>query len=189
LGLKKKPLTDSRPRYLTPEEAARLEAAIRNGWPEHLAPYLFARHTGLRASAQFHLKWVQVDMVRRTITLPPRRNSKYRKNRILPLNAVAFSALMEMQGRSKSALVFDEYHRREYLTKPANWFPEIVKAAGITDFTWHSLRHDFASQLVMKNQNLKTVQLRGGRTNPRSRSNNLRQSLRWPRLLQPNLAG
>jgi site-specific recombinase XerD len=62
--------------------------------------------------------------------------------------------------RSKgSDLVFAEYHAGPaYLSKPAHWFPEIVKAAGIENFTWHSPRHDFASQLVMKGVNLKAVQ-------------------------------
>jgi site-specific recombinase XerD len=58
-----------------------------------------------------------------------------------------------------SELVFHEYHRREYLRNPAHWFPEIVKAAEVKNFTWHGLRHDFASQLVMRGVDLKTVQM------------------------------
>jgi site-specific recombinase XerD len=158
--LKKKQIDNDLPRYLTPEEAERLEAVLRDRWPQHMTAYLFARHTGLRAGAQFSLKWTQVDMVRRTLTLPPRKNSKYRKLRVLPLNSVAYHALVEMRERSAcSPLVFAEYHAGpSYLSEPAYWFPEIVEAAGIQDFTWHSLRHDFASQLVMRGINLKAVQ-------------------------------
>jgi site-specific recombinase XerD len=64
-----------------------------------------------------------------------------------------------MKRRSKGAdLVFAEYPRVAFLAKAANWFPAIIEAAGIQDFTWHSLRHDFASQLVMRGVDLKTVQ-------------------------------
>jgi site-specific recombinase XerD len=33
-----------------------------------------------------------------------------------------------------------------------------VEAAGVERFTWHSLRHDFASQLCIKRVDLRTVQ-------------------------------
>jgi site-specific recombinase XerD len=159
-GIKRRMLDNDRPRYLNSDEAERLETTIAERWPEHRPAYQFARNTGLRAGAQFNLKWPQVDMQRKTITLAPKRNSKYRKNRVLPLNSVAYQALVEMRARSHgSDLVFAEYHRVPYLSKPSHWFPEIVEAAGVKDLTWHSLRHDFASQLVMRGVNLKTVQM------------------------------
>jgi site-specific recombinase XerD len=158
--IKRRMLDNDRPRYLDSEEAERLETTIGQRWPEHRPAYQLARNTGLRAGAQFNLKWPQVDMHRRTITLPPKRNSKYRKNRVLPLNSIAYQALLEMRERSHgSDLIFAEYHRVPYLSKPCHWFPKIVEAAGVKDLTWHSLRHDFASQLVMRGVNLKTVQM------------------------------
>jgi site-specific recombinase XerD len=159
--IKRRMLTNDKPRYLRADEAFRLETAIQSRWPEHEAAYLFARNTGLRAAAQFGLKWTQIDMQRRTLTLPPRRNSKYKKNRVLPLNSIAYSVLVQKWEKRSAgtALVFSEYHEGpEYLSKPAHWFPEIVEAAGVEDFTWHSLRHDFASQLVMKGVDLRSVQ-------------------------------
>ncbi len=160
-SLKRRTLTNDKPRYLRLDEASRLEQVLQERWPEHWDAYLFARYTGLRATAQFKLRWSQIDMDRRTLTLPPRRNSKYRKNRVLPLNSTAFSVLQRRwTARSAgSSLVFAEYHNGpEYLSTPAYWFPEIVEAAGVEEFTWHSLRHDFASQLVMKGVDLPSVQ-------------------------------
>jgi site-specific recombinase XerD len=160
-GLKRRRLDNDRPRYLNDDEATRLTSVILERWPMHYSAFLFARNTGLRAGAQFTLKWAQVDMQGRTLTLPAKRNSKYRKSRVLPLNSVAFEALADMRARSEgSPLVFAEYHAGpEYLSRPAHWFPEIVKAAGIENFTWHSLRHDFASQPIMRGTDLKTVQM------------------------------
>jgi site-specific recombinase XerD len=164
-NLKRRTLHNDRPRYLTDDEEERLEKAFEQ-WPQHREAYLFAKHTGLRAGAQFHLKWSQVDMPNRSLALPQIRNSKYRKHRVLPLNSVAFQVLKDRKARKNpSPLVFSEYHAREYLTKPAHWFPKIVREAGIEDFTWHSLRHDFASQLVMRNTDLKTVQSLMGHAN------------------------
>jgi site-specific recombinase XerD len=160
-AIKRRTLANGKPRYLRMDEASRLATTIQTRWPEHEDAYIFARNTGLRAAAQFGLTWTQIDMQRRTFTLPPRRNSKYRKNWILPLNSIAFPILQRRWERRStgSALVFAEYHEGPlYLSKPAYWFPEIVEAAEIDDFTWHSLRHDFASQLVMKGVDLRTVQ-------------------------------
>ena len=38
-----------------------------------------------------------------------------------------------------------------------NFFEKAVKDAGITDFCFHDLRHTFASDLVMKGVDIKTV--------------------------------
>jgi len=37
-------------------------------------------------------------------------------------------------------------------------FKPALKKAGIEGFTWHTLRHTFASRLVMKRNDLRTVQ-------------------------------
>ena len=39
-----------------------------------------------------------------------------------------------------------------------HWFEKAVTDAGITDFTWHCLRHTFASRLVMAGVDLRIVQ-------------------------------
>jgi integrase len=38
------------------------------------------------------------------------------------------------------------------------WFEPAVKAAGLESFTWHCLRHTFASRLVMAGVDIRTVQ-------------------------------
>jgi site-specific recombinase XerD len=44
------------------------------------------------------------------------------------------------------------------LLKGRHWFEPAIKEAGIRDFTWHCLRHTFASRLVMAGVDLRTAQ-------------------------------
>ena len=167
--LKRKPQSNDRPRYLTEDEASRLDAAF-SAFPYYYPAYLFAKNTGLRAGAQFRLTWLkpgsapsgkepQVDMERRKIILPTRKNSKYRKHREMPINSVALEVLLlQAKAHGTKGPVFPPIRDKDYLTKPAHWFPRIVRAAGVENFTWHSLRHDFASQLTMRGADLRTLQ-------------------------------
>jgi len=41
---------------------------------------------------------------------------------------------------------------------PRQWFDPVLKDAKISGFTWHCLRHTFASRLVMAGVDLRTVQ-------------------------------
>ena len=47
-------------------------------------------------------------------------------------------------------------------------FRRAPRRAGIADFRFHDLRHDFASQLVMKGANLRTIEAICGWKDPRT---------------------
>jgi len=82
--------------------------------------------------AQFELRWNQIDMYERTLTLPKKSKSKYKKKSwMLPLNAIAYGILQRRQASAiprKDHFVFAEYHEGpEYLSIPAHWFPPMSR--------------------------------------------------------------
>jgi site-specific recombinase XerD len=141
---------NARIRFLSPEEETKLRKAIEAACPERVAELEFALNTGLRLSEQYRLRWEDVSFTRRTLTI---QRSKNGSTRHVPLNKAALGALESLAKRtSGSEFVCGG------LNAPRLWFDPAVKAAGLQAFTWHCLRHTFASRLVMAGVDIRTVQ-------------------------------
>ena len=165
---------NSRTRFLSVVEETRLREVIEPTHPERWAQVLFAIHTGLRAGEQAGLKWADV----LTHTDPPQVQillSKNGEKRHVPLNAEAQKALDTAKAHAVDG-------QRVFLPQPYRvWFEIALKAAGIEEFTWHDLRHTFASRLVMSGVDIRTVaQLMGHKT--------LQMSMRYAHLAPKHLA-
>jgi site-specific recombinase XerD len=141
---------NARIRFLSPEEEIKLRTAIENTCPEHMPELVLALNTGIRLGEQYNLHWPDVSFTRFTLTIPRSKNGAMRH---VSLNQAAFHALEALQARANGS---------EFVCGGANtprrWFDPAVKAADLGGFTWHCLRHTFASRLVMKGENLRTVQ-------------------------------
>jgi site-specific recombinase XerD len=57
-----------------------------------------------------------------------------------------------------SNLVFLNQDGHGCLQGNRHWFQDAVDEAGVRDFSWHDLRHTFASRLVMAGEGLRMVQ-------------------------------
>ena len=166
--VKAKPEHNERVRFLSAAEETKLLAMLQENWPEHVAAFLVSIHTGMRAGEQFQLKWRDVSLERRLISLPKTKSGKARH---IPLNAVACSALQERRRaqqeyaakhKAKGADHADQvYVFRDAGRDPQHnyrrWFNEALTEAKVKDYSWHCNRHTFASRLVMAGVDLRTV--------------------------------
>lgn len=186
---------DERIRYLSPDESKRLRAALQardaaaraertsaNEWrtsrgyelmPElgtycdHMTPMvLLSLNTGLRQGELFSLAWESVDLRLKTITVLA-SHSKGNNTRHIPLNTEAIEVLREIKPKAAAGLVFKSPVTGGRFNNVKKAWAEITKAAKLPDLRWHDLRHDFASQLVMRGVPLFTVQKLLGHSNPR----------------------
>jgi integrase len=138
--------TFTKTRFLSMEEE---EALCDKLGPRYAAWVRLAILTGMRQQEQFSFRWENVDMQRGVWTLP---TTKAGGVQYVRLNEEAKTLLQSLIPGNKSVWVFPSenpethadarnFYRRYYL--PA------VKELGLTEVTWHTLRHTFASRLAM----------------------------------------
>jgi integrase len=143
-----------RVRFLNDSELeAVLEAAEAHA-PWMHAAVLVSLATGLRQGELLRLEWKDVDYVKGTVTVLISKNTK---RRIVHLPAPAIDALKKLRrdGVVGPKLVFvrpnGEPADKSFLTFHWN---EVRKAAKLTDFRWHDLRHSCASFLAQNGASL-----------------------------------
>jgi len=148
---------NARLRFLTKYEDPVLRTKIRELCPEREPEFDLAVYTGIRRGEQYRLRWEDVNFEQRLLTIARSKNGAMRH---LPLNASAQHALAELYARnSHSEFVCGG------VKEPRYWYQPVVIAAGLKDFTWHCLRHTFASRLVMAGVDIRTVaELMGHKT-------------------------
>ncbi|MEN8131517.1 MAG: tyrosine-type recombinase/integrase [Pseudomonadota bacterium] len=150
---------DARVRYLTPVERKRLLAALEQR-RDYLRPWvILALNTGMRRGEMLKLQWGDISFVHDRITVRG-VTTKIGKVRHIPLNHTAKAILQEWRGlRSPdpAAYVFPGKNGNRMKQIHGSW-GRLMDQAGIDEFRVHDMRHDFASQLVMKGVDLYTVQ-------------------------------
>jgi integrase len=190
-GLKRlRQVDNKRVKYLTDDEEASLRRALderedalrarresananraKHGQPllpayggDHLKPLvLLAINTGMRRGELFGLRWRDVGLAGRRITITA-ANAKSGTARHIPLNSEALDVLTAWRARAGDApadsLVFPGREGRELDGVRGAW-EDVLKRAriegGSHGFRWHDLRHHFASRLVMAGVDLNRV--------------------------------
>ena len=145
-------------------EARGMEAVskLKEGdFADHLKPIvLLSLSTGIRRNAVLSLEWRDVNFGDKTIMVRA-ATSKSGKQYYAPMNKIAFDTLTHWYSQSKHIspfnLVFPSPQTGKKMDDCRTSWENLVKAAGIEDFRWHDMRHDFASQLAMKGVDLNTV--------------------------------
>lgn len=145
---------NSRVRYLSAEEEARLRSAIVLRWPEHIPELDLARHSGMRLTEMYGLYWGNVNFPQRLLTIPRNKNGE---RRYVRANSTAPAALLAFLAGSDGAGPVIRTIRGERLCGPRYCSQRALREAKIEGFHWHDLRHPFASRLVMAGVNLRAV--------------------------------
>jgi len=183
--IKAKPRANIKPRYLSPDEAKRLKSALRvrdahlkekkasgNEWKrqrgksvvdtpqpyyfDHLEPMvLLSLNTGMRRGELFTLEWSDLGEDFCEINLRG-SNTKSGEDRSIPLNSICREVLTRWRLQTTSNNYVFSNNGEPFREVKTAW-GNLLKKAKIEDFRWHDMRHDFASQLVIKSVALNTV--------------------------------
>jgi len=155
-------------RYL---ETYEIQSLLRECSP-HIKPVvIIALGTGMRKSEILNLKWKDVSLRERIIIV---RNSKNNESRIIPMNEMVYNALRNLYTPENIHIFHTKNVRKG--------FEGASKRAGIENFTFHDLRHTFASHLVMAGCDIRTVQQLLGHKD-------LRMTMRYANLSKSHLQG
>ncbi|HEY3294945.1 MAG TPA: tyrosine-type recombinase/integrase [bacterium] len=148
---------DLHPRFLSASEIERLRGAAQQDAPL-LNAINVALWTGMRRNELVNLRWADVDLNRRVITVQCYGNyrTKSGKSRMIPLNDALHALLTGILPENVSRE--DHVISLRYGTL-ARRFRQAVKRAGLDGgVSLHVLRHTFASHLAMAGVDLRSIQ-------------------------------
>ncbi|OGL44472.1 MAG: hypothetical protein A2149_03875, partial [Candidatus Schekmanbacteria bacterium RBG_16_38_11] len=146
---------NERVRFLD-KNSGEMEALLR-ACRESTSPYLYnivllALNTGMRRGEIFGLKFADIDLERRIITIRETKNGETRR---IPFNDEA-KKVIEAIPKTESPYLFPSKNGGR-LDNIQNAFETARDKAGLKDFRLHDCRHTFASYLVMGGVDLFTV--------------------------------
>jgi integrase len=126
-------------------------------WIDHIR---FMLHTGLRKGEMINLLWENVNYapsgVSITITSSYEWLTKTGKSRTIPLNATASGIIDRWKGKHREYVFTNEKGKKIHPNQPYNALKKVLIDKKIPGDI-HTLRHTFASNLVMKGVDLFTV--------------------------------
>jgi len=118
---------------------------------------IFALHTGMRRGEILSLKWTDVDFTRKLVRVLKSKNGEKRS---VPMSNTVYGLLRGQNIRDISGRVFPVSFRCL-----RQGFEKACSRAGLDNFTFHDLRHTFATRLVQNGVDLyKVKELLGHKT-------------------------
>jgi len=146
------------PRFLTKKE---IDILLKNAAPDFKPALEVFLYTGMRKGELVNLEWRDIDFDREVIHVRAKENwTPKSTEREIPMNPVVKKSLLKLkkERKGKSKLVFTSKNDNP-LKKPRQTLMRLTKRCGFPDVTkLHTLRHTFASHLVMEGVPLPTIQ-------------------------------
>ena len=164
---------NERQRYLSSDEAARLEAVLEALVPDHRETVELIRviaATGCRKGEALRMTWSQVDLTAGLWTKPSAKTKQKEIHRA-PLSEFAVEVLRGVRERRGDASPRDPVFPLSIAGKESalkRLWKSIVKDAKLEDFHLHDLRHDFASTVIGAGACLPIVGALLGHTQPKT---------------------
>jgi integrase len=174
-----------RDRYVTPEEEAKI---LESADPRLRPAIILSIHTGLRQDELLSLTWSDVDLkVGRFGEVKVKGElAKDREDRHIPLSATARQILDGLPRPLKPGERIFRFLGMGRENVNRMWYLALAAAKVNEDapkgkrITWHTLRHTFASRLVMAGVDLATIQKLMGHSN-------ITTTMRYAHLARPHI--
>jgi integrase len=145
-------VNDQRVKFLEPGQ---FEILLRV-CPEWLKPIItLAKYTGMRKGNVLNLKWSEVDLHSRVINLDRTKNGERLS---IPLSDTPYRVLQSIVEYIKCPYVFHDNGEPYTSNRVRLAFERARERVGMSDFRFHDLRHEFASQLVKSGVDIYRVQ-------------------------------
>ena len=143
------------PRFLDKAEIERILSAASDKMKLIILTFIY---TGMRISELINLRWQDINFTRKEITVQSHDNfqPKDYEARVIPLHDNLFKVLEAVKQENGTAFLndYEEQYTNDILEKK---FRKLTKKANITNCTPHTLRHTYASHLIMSGVDLVTV--------------------------------
>jgi integrase len=151
---------DSHNEWSTEREKSLLPDLKKYAFVDHLKPMIIvALNTGIRRGSLFQLCWSDINFREGILTVRP-TIEKTGKLLHIPMNDLlteTLAAWKKQSGGDDDKLIFPSPKTGEMMNNCNSAWENLLQEANIKNFRWHDMRHDFASQLVMKGIDLNTV--------------------------------
>lgn len=151
--LRRYKLFKERPNKIRVVSLAEFKMVYDNASEDLKTKLLIGFNTGMRKSEITGLKWTDVDLSTRLIYVA---DSKTGDPREVPVNDELYGFLSSLKEKARDEYVLPRMRSPIRNFKTA--FENAVKKSGVAKFTFHDLRHTFASNLVMAGVDIATVQ-------------------------------